>query len=91
MYLEEYFDRGIIFTRFTTFEDLKNKINENIDVYNLKVKSYDFKSDYDNDFQDFELTMAIYENENLEFDLTIYYAITRIGERIIVESNFERY
>lgn len=88
--LDNYFDREIILTRFTTFEDLKSKINERIQNYNLKVKNYGFKSDYDNDFEDFVVCYTIGNDKEDIIDLDLWFAITRIGERIIVESNFER-
>lgn len=87
--LERYFDREIILTRFTTFEDLKKKLNERLENYDLKIRNYDFKFDFDNDFEDYSVIVEIYENDTLKYDLQLYYAITRIGERIIVESNFE--
>lgn len=89
MELERYFDREIILTRFTTFEDLKKKLNERLENYDLKIRNYDFKFDFDNDFEDYSVIVEIYENDTLKYDLQLYYAITRIGERIIVESNFE--
>ncbi len=88
--LDNYFDREIILTRFTTFEDLKSKINERIENYGLKVKNYGFKSDYDNDFEDFVVCYTIGNDKEDIIDLDLWFAITRIGERIIVESNFER-
>ena len=89
--IETYFDKGLILTRFTTFEDLKKKLNERLENYDLKIRNYDFKFDYDNDFEDFSVIVDIYKNNKLEYDLQLYYAVTRIGERIIVETNFERY
>ena len=87
--LERYFDRGIILTRFTTFEDLKNKINEELEKYNLKVKDYCFKADYDNYFEDYLILVAIGNEQEDLYDLDLWYAVTRIGERIVVESSFE--
>lgn len=87
--LEDYFDREIILTRFTTFEDLKEKLNERLEYYkeNLKVKDYAFKSDYDNDFEDYLVMFTIGNDEEDLYDIDLWYAITRIGERIIVESS----
>ena len=89
MSIERFFDNDLIITRFTTFEDLKEKINDRLENYNLKVKDYAFKSDYDNDFEDFLITMTIGNDKEDIYDLDLWFAITRIGERIIVESNFE--
>lgn len=91
--LERYFDREIILTRFTTFEDLKKKIQQELERYNflgdLRVRNYDFKFDFDNDFEDYSVIIEIYKDNELFVDLQLWYAITRIGERIIVESSFE--
>jgi len=87
--VETYIDKNIILTRFTTFEDLKDKINERIENYGYKVKDYGFKSDYDNDFEDFKVMFTLGNDEEDLIDLDLWYAVTRIGERIIVESNFE--
>ena len=91
MLLEYYFDRGIILTRFTTFEDLREKMNKRLESYGLKINDYDMKAYFDNSYEDYSVTVAIYEDDKLKYDLQLYYAITRIGERIIVESNFEKY
>lgn len=87
--LERYFDREIILTRFTTFEDLKKKLNERLENYDLKIRNYGFKSNYDNDFEDFVVCYTIGNDKEDIIDLDLWFAITRIGERIIVESNFE--
>ena len=83
----------LVLKRFTTFEDLKKKVNEIICFYNLEVKDYGFKSDYDNDFEDFVVCMTIGNDDNdiyeEQYDIDLYFAITRIGERIIIESSFE--
>lgn len=89
MTIERYFDDYLILTRFKTFEELKKKINEDLEEENLKVKDYDFKSDYDNDFEDYKLMMTIGNDEEDLYDLDIWYAVTRIGENIIVETSFE--
>lgn len=83
----------LVLTRFTTFEDMKRKIAKKFKGFDLSFRNYDFKSDYDNDFEDYSVIIEVYDNANQEllFDLQLYYAITRIGERIIVEVNFERF
>ena len=88
--LERYFDKEIILTRFTTFEDLRKKMNEKLESYNLYVKNYDMKTFYDNDFEDFNLIVIIGNDKEDLYDLDLFFAITRIGERIIVESSFEK-
>lgn len=89
MELERFFDNELILYRFTTFEDLKKKLNEELETYDLRIRNYDFKFDFDNDFEDYSVIVEIYKDDELKYDLQLYYAITRIGERIIVESNFE--
>ena len=83
------FNREIVLTRFKTFEDLKNEINERLESHNLKVKDYALKSDYDNDIEDYLVMFTIGNEKEDLYDLDLWYAITRIGERIIVESTFE--
>ena len=87
--LERYFDNDIILTRFKDFEDLKKKLNDRLENYDLKIRNYDFKFDFDNDFEDYSVIVEIYKDDELKYDLQLWYAITRIGERIIVESSFE--
>jgi len=89
--IEKYFDNGLILTRFTTFEDLKKKLRERLNNYGLEIRNYDFKFDFDNDFEDYSVIVEIYKDNEVKYDLQLYYAITRIGERIIVESDFVRY
>ena len=84
--LNKYFYGGVILGRFTTFEDLKNMLNEFLEDYNLKVKDYDFKSDYDNNFEDYLVMFTIGNDKEDLYDVDLWYAITRTGERIIVES-----
>lgn len=87
--LEKYFDNDLYLVRFTTFEDLKKKLNERLEDFNLKIRNYDFKSDFDNDFEDYSVIVEVYnKDDELCFDLQLWYAITRIGERIIIETNF---
>ena len=88
--IERFFDKDIILTRFTTFEELKKKLNERLKGFDLRIRNYDFKSDFDNDFEDYSVIVEVYKDEELYCDLQLYYAVTRIGERIIVESNFWR-
>ena len=78
-------------------EDLKKQLNEffnneNIEPFSgqwLKVKEIENKNYYDNDFQDWEILVSIGTDKEDIYDITIYYAKTRINENIIVETNFE--
>ena len=93
--IERYND--LIFKRFKDLEDLKKQLNdffnnENIEPFSgqwLKVKEIENKSYYDNDFQDWEILVSIGTDKEDIYDITIYYAKTRINESIIVETNFE--
>ena len=79
----------LVLKRFTTFIDLKNKVNEYTNFYKLEVKDFGFKSDYDNDFEDFVVAISIGNDKQVLYDLDVYFAITRIGERIITEIGIE--
>ena len=48
-----------------------------------------YKSYYDNDFQDYEVMVAIGTDSENYYDITIYYAKTRIDDNIIVETSYE--
>ncbi len=95
--IERYIDNDLIFKRFKDLKDLKKQLNEffnneNIEPFSgqwLKVKEIENKSYYDNDFQDWEILVSIGTDKEDIYDITIYYAKTRINENIIVETNFE--
>lgn len=95
--IERYIYNDLIFKRFKDLEDLKKKLNnffnsENIEPFGgqwLKVKEIENKSYYDNDFQDWEILASIGTDKEDIYDITIYYAKTRINENIIVETIFE--
>lgn len=84
--LEKYFDNDLYLVRFNTIQDLEKRFKEDKD---LKITDYNFKWDYDNNFSDYELNLVVEDIDKTKYYLDIYYAITRIGERIIVETNFE--
>ena len=65
------------------------KLNNDFQDYNLKVKDYAYKDYYDSDFQDYELMIIMGNSEEDFIDITIYYAITRINEKIITETSYE--
>ena len=84
-------EKEIQLLRFKNKKDLRNKLNKMISKYNWKVGAIEYKSYYDNDFQDWELIVELYDYfDNLLYDVTIYYCKTRTKEKIIVESAFER-
>jgi hypothetical protein len=84
--LERYFDNELYLVRFNNIQDLEKRLKEDED---LKVLDFSFRSDYDNDFSDYELNLTVEDTDETKYDLDIWYAVTRIGERIIVETNFE--
>lgn len=84
--LEKYFDNDLYLVRFNTIQDLEKRLKEDKD---LKILDFDFKSDYDDNWQDYELLLTVEDTDKTKYDLSIWYAVTRIGERIIIETNFE--
>lgn len=84
--LEKYFDNDLYLVRFNNIQDLEKRFKEDED---LKIVDFSFRSDYDNDFSDYELNLTVEDTDKTKYDLDIWYAVTRIGERIIVETNFE--
>ena len=91
MLLDNYFlsDDILVLKRFKDTSEIIELLNKDFQDYGLKVKNYDYKNDYENDFQDYELMIVMGNNEEDFIDITIYYAITRIGERIITETSYE--
>lgn len=87
--LEEYFDKKLVLKRFKDLEELKKILDNDLSKFDLKVKDLCNKSYYDNDFQDYEVLVEVGNEEESIFDLTLYYAVTRIEENIIVETSFE--
>lgn len=89
--LDNYFlsDDILVLKRFKDTSEIIELLNKDFQDYGLKVKNYDYKNDYENDFQDYELMIVMGNNEEDFIDITIYYAITRIGERIITETSYE--
>lgn len=84
--LEKYFDNDLYLIRFNTIQDLEKRFKEDKD---LKILDFGFKSDYDDNWQDYEIMLTIEDTDGTKYDLDIWYAVTRIGERIIIETNFE--
>lgn len=83
--LEKYFDNDLYLVRFNTIQDLEKRLKEDKD---LKILDFDFKSDYDDNWQDYEIMLTVEDTDKTKYDLDIWYAVTRIGERIIIETNF---
>jgi len=83
--LEKYFDNDLYLVRFNTIQDLEKRLKEDKD---LKILDFGFKSDYDDNWQDYEIMLTVEDTDKTKYDLDIWYAVTRIGERIIIETNF---
>ena len=88
---DDYFlGDNLVLERFNTIEDIASELDKDFEDYGIKVKEYSFKEDYEsNDFQDYELIIVMGNNEEDFIDITIYYATTRIGEKIITETSYE--
>ena len=90
---ENYIDHRLIWVRFKTLEELKDKINEDLKSLkeeNLKVKDIGYVTDYESDYQDWEIIVIIENEKEESYDVSLYYAKTRIREKVIVESSFEK-
>lgn len=88
--LDNYFlSDNLVLIRFNTIEDIASKLDKDFEDYGIRVKEYCFKEDNFTDFQDYELMITMGNKEEDIIDITIYYAITRIGEKIITETSYE--
>lgn len=85
--LEKYFDNDLYLVRFSNIRDLEKRLHDDKD---LKIIDFGFKDSYDDNWQDYELMLTVEDTDKATYDLDIWYAITRTGERIIVETNFEK-
>lgn len=90
---EDYIDNHILWTRFKYLNDLRKIIDNNLEntmgCKDLKVKDLCWKSEYDNDFQDWEVLVCVGTDEEDLYDVTLYVAMTRIEEFVVVESVFD--
>lgn len=94
--IADYINNKLIFKRFNDLDDLKNKLDyffygciiedtgEQLQVNDIAYRSY-----YDNNFQDYEIMATIGTDNECYYDITIYYAKTRINDNIIVETSYE--
>lgn len=83
------FLQSLVLTRFDNFKEFTERLDIFLSEFSLHVSSYDFKSDFDNDFEDYVLMVALANDKQDVIDLTLYYAITRIGQRVITEVVYE--
>lgn len=94
--IADYINNKLILKRFNDLDDLKNKLDyffygcilEDTGEL-LKVNDIAYKSHYDNDFQDYEIMATIGTDSEYYYDVTIYYAKTRINDNIIIETSYE--
>jgi hypothetical protein len=88
--LDNYFlGDTLVLKRFKSIAEIISIINKDFEDYDIRVKDYAFKDYYENDFQDYEIMLVMGNNEEDFIDITIYYATTRIGEKIITETSYE--
>lgn len=94
--IKYFINEDLILKRFKNIEDLKDTLNyffygciDEETGDHLRVKAIAEKSYYDNDFQDYEIIAAIGTEKEDIYDITIYYAKTRINDFIIVETSYE--
>ena len=88
--LDRYFlGDNLVLKRFKSIAEIIAIINKDFEDYDIRVKDYDYKNEYENDFQDYEIMLVMGNNEEDFIDITIYYATTRIGEKIITETSYE--
>lgn len=76
--------------RFKTMKELKQYYNEMFRENGFRVKEIAKKSYYDSeDESDYEILITIGDTKYDIYDLTVYYAKTRVKENIIVEVGYE--
>ena len=81
---------GCVLHRFKGLRDLKEQFNQMFYDYDLEVKEIAKKSYCDSvDESDYEILITLGNKVYDIYDLTIYYAKTRIGDNIIVEIGYE--
>ena len=92
----ELFNKDIVLFRFknsTELIDFVDKMLLKKDMWNYEVVGCYEKQDYDNDYQDYEIMLSIgrKDNEEILYDITLYYTLSRIGDKVIVEGAVDYY
>jgi hypothetical protein len=79
-----------VFHRFKELEDLRIYFDNKFSKYGVVCKDISRKCYYDmSDNSDYEIMITLGNSEEDLYDVTVYYAITRKEERIIVEMGYE--
>ena len=93
----ELFNKDIVLFRFknsTELIDFVDKMLLKKDMWNYEVVAYAEKSSYDGcGDQDYEVIISIgrKDNEEIIYDVTLYYTLSRIGDKVIVEGAVDYY
>lgn len=91
---DDLIENHMVCVRFSDKENLRDiidfKLKHTKDCDCLFVKDIDFKSYYDNDFQDWEVMLVIGNAEESLYDVTLYYTKSRVGLNVIVETYYEK-
>ena len=93
----ELFNKDIVLFRFknsTELIDFVDKMLLKKDMWNYEVVAYDEKSSYEGcEEQDYEVMISIgrKDNEEIIYDVTLYYTLSRIGDKVIVEGAVDYY
>lgn len=91
MYEDKIYEilNDLVLFRFDIATKLKDRLNKDFESMNLWVKDFGFKDYYDSDFQDYEIMICM-GNEDYDYlDITVYFTVSRIGERVVVETAFD--
>lgn len=85
----EKFESSVLH-RFKTMKELKQYYNEKFKENGFRVKEIAKKSYYDSSEEcDYQILITLGNDKDDIYDLTVYYAKTRIRENIIVEIGYE--
>ena len=91
---DDLIENHMVCVRFSDKENLRDiidfKLKRTKGCGCLFVKDIDFKSYYDNDFQDWEVMLVIGNAEESLYDVTLYYTKSRVGLNVIVETYYEK-
>lgn len=90
---DDLIEKHMVCVRFSDKESLRDiidfKLKHTKGCGTLKVKDIEFKSFYDNDFQDWEVIVIVGNDEEDFYDIILYYTKSRVGLNVIVETYYE--